>query len=217
MCLDLQRIHWMVMLFLRKSIDLRGISGIVSVSSMLNAALHPFKPNRYRRLYALVFLLGLGAYVPAIYSSPQHGGQHGAQHSGLPRGEKHEGRREIDVLEEKWRNAVLTGDYVVMSNLLADDYVSISASGTLHTKEDTLTRMRSGQRHITSIDVSDSKVRFYGTTALVTSFAHVTGVNAVGEALGDFRYTHVYARNAQGRWKMVSSESSRIRQPDTHK
>ncbi|MGD0295227.1 MAG: nuclear transport factor 2 family protein [Terracidiphilus sp.] len=207
----------MVMLFLLKSIDLRGISGIVSVSSMHLSALHPFKPNRYRRLYALVFLLGLGAYVPALYSAPQHGGQYGAQHSGLPRGEKHEGRREIDVLEEKWRNAVLTGDYVVMGNLLADDYISISASGTLQTKEDTLTRMRSGQRHITAIEVSDSKVRFYGTTALVTSFAHVTGINADGEAIGDFRYTHVYARNVQGKWKMVSSESSRIREPGARK
>ena len=65
-------------------------------------------------------------------------------------------------------------------------------------------RLRSGRRHIASIELSDSKVRFYGTTALVTSFAHVTGTNAEGEALGDYRYTHVYARNAQGKWKMVS-------------
>jgi ketosteroid isomerase-like protein len=77
--------------------------------------------------------------------------------------------------------------------------------------------MRSGQRHITAIEVSDSKVRFYGTTALVTSFAHVTGINADGEAIGDFRYTHVYARNVQGKWKMVSSESSRIREPGARK
>ena len=48
---------------------------------------------------------------------------------------------------------------------------------------------------------------------LVTSFAHVTGVNADGEAIGDLRYTRVYVRNAQGVWKIVSFEASRIREP----
>jgi ketosteroid isomerase-like protein len=56
-------------------------------------------------------------------------------------------------------------------------------------------------------------VRFYGATALVTSFAHVTGTNAEGEAIGDFRYTRVYVRNAQGQWKIESFEASRIRLP----
>jgi ketosteroid isomerase-like protein len=156
-------------------------------------------------LHALVFLLALSAYAPSFLAAPQHGG--------LPRGEKHEGRREIDQLEEKWRSAVLTGDYVVMDSLLADDYIAIGANGTIHSKEETLTRMRSGRRHITDLELSDSKVRFYGATALVTSFAHVTGINADGEAIGDFRYTHVYVRNAQGQWKIVSFEASRIRQP----
>jgi ketosteroid isomerase-like protein len=129
----------------------------------------------------------------------------------MPRGEKHESRREIDLKEEAWRKAVLTGDVAVMDGLLADDYIGISASGMLQTKEDTLARLRNPRRHITDIELSDSKVRFYGATALVTSFAHVTGTNADGEALGDFRYTRVYIRNAQGQWKIVSFEASRIR------
>jgi ketosteroid isomerase-like protein len=203
------------MRFLLKSIDRRGISGIVSVSSMLSAALHACTHIRLQRLYALVFLLALGAYAPAHVAAFQHSGT--PQHSGMPRGEKHESRREIDQLEEKWRNAEVTGNAAVMDVLLADDYVSISAGGTLQSKEDTLARMRSGQKHITAIELSDSKVRFYGSTALVTSLAHVTGINAEGEAIGDFRYTHVYVRNAQGKWKIVSSEASRIRQPGEHK
>ncbi len=164
---------------------------------------------RHQRLYAMVFLLALGAYTPALFAAFQHGG--------IPRGEKHESRREIDQLEETWRNAELTGNVAVMDGLLADDYVSISASGTLQTKEDTLARLRSGRKHITAIELSDSKVRFYGATALVTSFAHVTGTNATGETVGNFRYTHVYVRNAQGQWKMVSSEASKIRQTRVRK
>jgi ketosteroid isomerase-like protein len=176
---------------------------------MLSAALHSFMPHRLRQLCALVFLLALCAYAPALFAAPQHGG--------LPRGEKHEGRREIDQMEEAWRNAVLTGNVAAMDDLLADDYIAISARGTLQTKEDTLARMRSGLRHITALELSDSKVRFYGATALVTSFVHVTGVNADGEAIGDYRYTRVYVRNAQGKWKIVSFEASKIRPPGPRK
>ena len=203
------------MRILLKSIDRRGLSRVVSVSSMLTAALNLTMHIRRQKLCAFVFLLVLGAYAPAFSAALQHGGT--PQHSGMPRGEKHESHREIDQLEEAWRNAVLTGNAVVMGDLLGDDYVSISASGTLQSKEDTLAKLRSGRKHITAIELSDSKVRFYGATALVTSLAHVTGINADGEALGDFRYTHVYVRNAQGKWKMVSSEASRIRQPRARK
>ena len=176
---------------------------------MLTAALPTSKPIRYQRLYALTVLLALSAYAPALFAAPQQGG--------LPRGEKHESRREIDQLEEKWRNAALTGDVAVMDSLLADDYIGINPNGILLSKEDTLARLRNRQRHITDIELSDSKVRFYGATALVTSFAHVTGVNANGEAIGDYRYTRVYVRDAQGKWKIVSFEASKIRPPGPHR
>jgi ketosteroid isomerase-like protein len=114
-------------------------------------------------------------------------------------------------MEEAWRNAMMKGDVAAMSSLLADDYIAISASGTLQTKEDTLARLRSGRRHITSLELSDRKVRFYGTTALVTSLAHVNGTNADGEVIGNLRYTRVYVKNVQGKWKIVSFEASRIR------
>jgi len=194
------------MCFLLKSIDRRGFVGLLSVTNMAAATLNPYKTVRRRRPYALAFLLlMLGASAPALFAAPQHGG--------LPRGEKHEGRHDIDQMEEAWRKAVLTGNVAVMDDLLDDDYIAIGANGTLHTKEETLAWMRSARRHITSIELSDSKVRFYGATALVTSFAHVTGVNAEGEAIGDFRYTRVYVRDAEGKWKIVSFEASRIRLP----
>jgi len=164
----------------------------------------PAKSICRRAWCALALLLVLGA--SALFAVPQHGS--------MPKGQKHESHHEIEQMEEAWRKAVLTGDAATMDGLLADDYIAISASGTLQTKEDVLARLRSGKRRITDLNLSDSKVRFYGATALVTSFAHVTGTNAAGEALGDFRYTRVYVRNAQGKWKIVSFEASRIREPN---
>lgn len=124
---------------------------------------------------------------------------------------KHVNRHEIDQLEEAWRRAVLKSDTAGMSKLLADDYIAITASGTLQTKEEALANLRSRRFHLTSLIVSDRKVRFYGKTALVTSLAEVQGTTPDGDVSGDFRYTRVYARDAQGQWKIVSFEASRIR------
>jgi len=104
-----------------------------------------------------------------------------------------------------------------MDTLLADDYIAISANGTLQSKVDTLTNMKNGSLQINSIDFSDRKVRFYGKTALVTSRAEVTGSTGDGELEGSYRYTRVYVRDAKGMWKIVSFEASRIREPGEHK
>jgi ketosteroid isomerase-like protein len=71
--------------------------------------------------------------------------------------------------------------------------------------------------HFTTLDISDRKVRFYGTTALVTSVASIAGTTPDGAISGNYRYTRVYVRNAQGAWKVVAFEASRIREPGDHK
>ena len=131
--------------------------------------------------------------------------------------QKHESRHEIDQLEDAWRDAVLSSDTKAMDSLLADDYISITASGTLQNKEEALINLRSGRVHFKSLVVSDRKVRFYGTTAVVTSLATIQATTPEGQVSGDFRYTRVYVRNAQGNWKIVSFEASRVREPGPHK
>lgn len=134
-------------------------------------------------------------------------------HAGQGKPRRHEARHEIDQLEEQWRIALLKGDTVALGSLLADDYIAITASGTLQTKDETLASMRARRMRFASLDLSDRKVRFYGSTALVNSLAQVKGVNAEGDVKGSFRYTRVYVRDGTGNWKIVSFEASRIRLP----
>jgi ketosteroid isomerase-like protein len=137
--------------------------------------------------------------------------------AGMPRGERHETKHEIDHLEDAWRNAILHGNISAMEQLLADDYMAITPTGILQSKDQTLANLRSGTMHFTSIDLSDRKVRFYGTTALVTSRAEVSGTSPGGTLSGSYRYTRVYVRDARGVWRIVSFEASRIRDEDDHK
>jgi ketosteroid isomerase-like protein len=137
--------------------------------------------------------------------------------AGLPRAQKHEFRHEIDLLEDTWRAAILKGDTSTIGALLADDYMAISPSGTLQTKEESLATIRSGSYHFSSLDISDRKVRFYGDTAVVTSIADVQATTPDGNVAGAYRYTRVYVRDVQGAWKIVSFEASRITDPADHK
>jgi ketosteroid isomerase-like protein len=136
-------------------------------------------------------------------------------YAGLP--QREEIRHQIDKLEDALRNAVLASDTKAMDGLLAQDYIEITPSGTLQNKEDTLASFRSGRIHFAALTVSDRKVRFYGTTAVVTSLADVQATTTDGPVAGSYRYTRVYVRDPQGHWKIVSFEASRIREPGPHK
>ena len=138
-------------------------------------------------------------------------------YAGQPKPKKHDNRHEIEQLEEAWRNAMLKADTASMGALLADDYIAITASGTLQTKNEALVSLRSRRIHVTTLNVSDRKVRFYGQTAVVTSLAEVEGATPDGDLSGAFRYTRVYVRDPQGKWKIVSFEASHIRDSGLHR
>ena len=141
----------------------------------------------------------------------------GPQTPGMPRAQRHESRHEIDQLEQTWKDALLHRNASAMEALLADDYIAITPNGTLQSKDQTLANLRAGNVQIKSMEFADRKVRFYGQTALVTSRAEVTGTNPEGDFSGAYRYTRVYVRSEQGKWKIVSFEASRIREAEDHK
>jgi ketosteroid isomerase-like protein len=174
---------------------------------------HPYTNMAQVRIPFSVRLISVAALVMVFALSADAT----LQTPGMPRAQRHESRHEIDQLEDTWRDAILHHNAAAMDGLLADDYIAITANGTLQSKDQTLANLHTGTTKFTSIEFSDRKVRFYGQTALVTSRAEVKGSNADGDFSGSYRYTRVYIRNEQGKWKVVSFEASRIREADEHK
>jgi ketosteroid isomerase-like protein len=158
-----------------------------------------FMPTRTIARFAAA-VLGMAVCINILYA-------------GQAKPKKHDNRHEIEQLEEAWSSAMLKSDTAAMGALLADDYIAITASGTLQTKDEALANLRNRRVHITALSVSDRKVRFYGQTALVNSLAEVQGTTPDGDVSGAFRYTRVYVCDALGKWKIVSFEASRIRNP----
>jgi ketosteroid isomerase-like protein len=133
------------------------------------------------------------------------------------RAQRHEYHHEIDQMEEAWRTAMLKANSTALAALLADDYTGITAKGAIQTKDQAVANLRSGAIQLTVLNISDRKVRVYGSTAVVTSVAELTGGKNDPEITGRYRYTRVYVRNDQGQWKIVSFEASRIQEGNEHK
>lgn len=131
----------------------------------------------------------------------------------LPHRDAHAVRKEIEALEMQWRDAVVTNNVKQMEHLLADDYLGISANGTVETKAEAVAQRRAGTIRIKSLILSDIKVRVYGKTAVVTSRAELTGVNGQSDISGNYRYTRVYNKRF-GQWKIISFEASRMHDAD---
>jgi ketosteroid isomerase-like protein len=188
---------------MRIPFDRRTVPGIplTRMPGSMTARLSAVCRRQPKAVWAIVMALALGTCAIPI-------------HAGMPLAQKHETRHEIDQLEDEWREATLNSDTKTMDSLLSDDYMAITASGTVEDKEQTLARLKSGVRHVSSLTISERKVRFYEKTAVVTSLVDIQGTGAEGNDIsGSYRYTRVYVQNAQGAWKIVSFEASRIREP----
>src|SRR5580692_6217484 len=133
-------------------------------------------------------LMLISMLILTVYARPLQAGSN-LPRPDLPKGQKHEIRHEIDHLEEAWREAILKQDPAAMATLLADDYMAITAFGTLQTKDQALANLRSGRMHFTTLDVFAGKAGCQGRTALLTRQGDGKGGSAGGDMCGGWRYT----------------------------
>jgi ketosteroid isomerase-like protein len=127
---------------------------------------------------------------------------------------KHDAKKQVEALEEQWRQAQLAGDVGTMDKLLSDDYIGISMSGQVHTKAQQLDRMRNHSLVLSKIDLGEMQVKLVGSIAIVTSRAELEGTNDGTPVKGVYRYTRVYQRLPSGQWRITSFEATRVPGPD---
>ena len=166
--------------------------GLASVTTMRRQPGSASRPHSIPHAVAALLLL---AWCHAAWPLPHH--------------ESRAVHKEIEGMEQQWRQALVTNNVGEMDRLLADDYLGITSNGTLETKPQALALRRAGTVRITRLDLSDMHVRVYGDTAVVTSQAQLEGTNGASDISGQYRYTRVYNRRL-GQWRIVSFEASRM-------
>jgi ketosteroid isomerase-like protein len=93
--------------------------------------------------------------------------------------------------------------------LLAEELSYTHSSGKTDTKAELLASVSSGKLKYESIEPSDTKVRVYGSTAVITGQANLK-INNNGQPLSfAMKFTGVYAKR-DGRWQLVAYQSTRL-------
>src|ERR1700745_835001 len=107
---------------------------------------------------------------------------------------KHDAKRQVEALEEQWRQAQLAGDVAAMDKLLSGDHIGITMTRPGDTKSQQLDRMRMKKIAITKLELGDRQVKLVGSIAIVTSRAEVEGTNEGAPVKGTHRSTRGYHR-----------------------
>lgn len=132
-----------------------------------------------------------------------------------PKKHKRDVRAEVTLVDQQWRAAQLASDIPALEKLLSDDYLGITGSGTMLTKQQQLDRVRSRQLQFERLEITDLKVRVASpSTAILTSSADLDGTVEGRKVHGMFRSMRVYQRQPNGTWKMTNFEATPMRNHD---
>ncbi len=113
----------------------------------------------------------------------------------------------VRAVELARRQALLQGDTVALSRLVAEDFIEISRLGTVRTKADNLRDIATGNLKLTSVRYDSLTVRIYGDVAVLQGIADNAGTLRGFPFSGKIRYTRVFVRRS-GRWQAVAMQQT---------
>jgi hypothetical protein len=118
---------------------------------------------------------------------------------------------EREVLETDARRvqALLSSDFAVLEDLLADDLTYVHSNGNLDTKDTYIGALRSGATRYLSMVMSGLRVRANENTAVVTGTFEARVQTRGGEVNPKPRVLMVYVKR-DGRWQMLAWQSTNI-------
>jgi uncharacterized protein (TIGR02246 family) len=116
---------------------------------------------------------------------------------------------ELNRLEDLRYEAMKNADARTMGELFADEFVYQTLQGLTHTKPSYIAVFVSGDVKINSFERENSRVRFYGDTAVVMATTHLD-IAFKGEARQvSLFYTNVWVKR-DGRWQLVARQSTAL-------
>lgn len=117
----------------------------------------------------------------------------------------------IVALEAELRAAQLAADVPALDRLIADELLFTGPDGQLGTKAQDLEAHGSGVVRFRSHVPEELRVRRVGENVAVTALRARLEVEVAGTlARGTYRYTRVWAREADGNWRVVGGHVSAV-------
>jgi lipopolysaccharide/colanic/teichoic acid biosynthesis glycosyltransferase len=121
-------------------------------------------------------------------------------------------KNELDPLmtERLFFAALLEGNAETLDRVLTEDFILVDVlSGSEINKVSLLAVIGPRQLKFEAIEVVESRVRLYQSTAVITGRTQMKGRFGETPFATKSRYTHVYVQQ-QGQWRMASAQGTQI-------
>jgi uncharacterized protein (TIGR02246 family) len=115
--------------------------------------------------------------------------------------------KELERLEAEWNAVHVRGDATALERIFAEDLVVVVPGMRVITKADSLGMFASGRMKFERYETSETRIRTYDDTAIVTGRLRRARVINGARAEDDWRFTKVYLHR-DGRWQVVSFHAS---------
>jgi ketosteroid isomerase-like protein len=98
------------------------------------------------------------------------------------------------VHREEFYGALQKNDLEKLSEVYADDYMLVRPDGTVFSKAQILDDLASHAMRFSSIELTNEKVRIYGSVGILTGDSKTTSVRDGKESHAEFRLVAVYCK-----------------------
>lgn len=114
---------------------------------------------------------------------------------------------EILRLEDGLQDALMGPDLKWFEENWTPDAIYVHMSGGVDNREEFIERLRSKATVYNSRQTRDVRIRQYGDAAIVSGASLINIIVRGTEKELDTRFTRVYVRDDQGRWRLASNQS----------
>lgn len=111
---------------------------------------------------------------------------------------------------DAWDRAIVRKDRAAIEANMADDFRQIGSRGEVENKASFVDDLMSPALQIDPYAVEDFDVRVYGDVALLSGRTRMTGRYEGKPFSTHYRYIDVYVRDASGRWRIVSVQTTHV-------
>lgn len=119
-------------------------------------------------------------------------------------------QHEVSAAEDRFFTALLQADGGALDALLMPDFVLVDVMTGSEIPGPVLRELVAGRQLVfESIERVDSRVRIYGSAAVVTGQTRMRGRYQQQSWSAHSRYTHVYVRGEEG-WRLASAQGTAI-------
>jgi len=103
----------------------------------------------------------------------------------------------LKIHTDRFLGALTAQNYAALEALYSDDYMLVRPDGSVLNKQEVLQDLRNNGLTFHSIDLLESLVRIYGSTAVVTGESRTVTSRDGAENRAHFRFIAVYARESE--------------------